>query len=200
MAEPRRYTPDDFFSLPKSLNCSVTQLLQSGPGHLPEDKSPGPLQSWLFFALFAQVLNEDVDLGQFIRPRHGVKEVNTEDLVSLFEKSPQIAPKATRRPSLLSGEPERYHRVRASLALDEARTFVLAWCSDNDHEKELDCEPDFPNEIPPQDGNTPFRAQHPGLCLSFSILGKHWIDSMPDIDPGPGRRTTLSPTETGKIV
>jgi len=83
--------------------------------------------------------------------------------------------------------------VRASLALDEARTFVLAWCSDNDHEKELDCEPDFPDEILPQDGNTLFRAQHPELCLSFGILGetldrfrarhRPWARSKDDAEP-----------------
>ena len=172
VAEPRIYTPEDFFSLPKSLNCSVTQILQSGPGHLPKDKAPGFLQSWLFFALLAQVLNEDVDSETFIRHYHDKKEVNTGDLVTLFEKSPQITPNATRRLSLLSEGPERYHRVRASLALDEARTFVLAWCSDNDHEEDLDCELGSPNESLPQDGNTLFRAQYPELCLSFGILGE----------------------------
>jgi hypothetical protein len=172
VAEPRRYTPDDFFSLPKSVGCSVTGLLQSGPGQLPEDKAPGFLQSWLFFALLAQVLNEDVDSGQFLHHRHGSKEVNTEDLVTLFEQSPQIASKAKRRPSIISEGPDRYHRVRASLALDEARIFVLAWCSDNDHEQDLGCELDSPAEFPPQDGNSLFRAKHPEICLSFGILGE----------------------------
>ena len=74
VAEPRRYTPDDFFSLPKSVGCSVTGLLQSGPGQLPEDKAPGFLQAWLFFALLAQVLNEDVDSGQFLHHRHGRRD------------------------------------------------------------------------------------------------------------------------------
>jgi hypothetical protein len=191
VAEPRIYTPDDFFSLPKSLNCSVTQLLQSGPGQLPEDKAAGFLQSWLFFALLAQVLNEEVDSCQFVRHRDGGKEVNTEDLVTLFEKSPKITPKTTRRPSLVSDGP--HHRVRASLALDEARTFVLAWCSDNDHGQDLGREPDLPASIPPQDGKTLFLTQLPELCLSFGILGESldrfrarhrpWATSKNEADP-----------------
>jgi hypothetical protein len=193
VAEPRIYTPDDFFSLPKSFDCSVTQLLQSGPGHLPKDKAPSFLQSWLFFALLSQVLNEEVDSGQFIRHRDGGKEVNTEDLVTLFENSPQITSNAARRPSPLSDGPERYHRVRASLALDEARIFVLAWCSDNDHGQDLAGEPNLTTSTPPRDENTFFQVQNPELCLSFGILGESldrfrarhrpWARSKNEADP-----------------
>ncbi|KAH8899864.1 hypothetical protein GQ53DRAFT_203284 [Thozetella sp. PMI_491] len=162
VAEPRVYRPDDFFSLPQSINCSVTQLLQSGPSLLPLEEAPAFFQSWLCFALLAQVLNEEVHSERFLWHRHSRKELNTEDIISLFEGSPRPVQQSPGRSTLISENAEKYHRVRASLALDEARVFVLTWCTDRDRSAtSYDAE-----------RSDEFRHRNPELCLSFGILGE----------------------------
>jgi len=167
IAESRIYKPEEFFILPKSFDCTVTQLIQNGPGILPEREAPAFLQSWLFFSLIAQVLQKDVDAQKFLRSDHGQRQVNTEDLIDLFK--PCVRP--PRRFSL--DESERSGRMRASLALDEARKFVLDWCSDSDHEAKFLHEPElYQMENWTEWAGFIFRWQHPELCLSFGILGE----------------------------
>jgi hypothetical protein len=169
-ANPRIYKPEEFFTFPKKHNCTVTRLLQCGPRILQQAEAPGFLQSWLFFSLLAQVLNQEIDAKQFLRQRHGKLEVTAENLTDIFNQS------APRRMSLIStslnDDNERQHRIRASLALDEARKFVVAWCSDNDHEQDLVHEPGPANDEWSLCGNSIFRSHNPELCLSFGILGE----------------------------
>jgi hypothetical protein len=169
-ASPRVYKPEEFFTLPKEHNCTVTQVLQCGPRILPEEEAAGFLQAWLFFSLLAQVLDQPIDAGQFLRQRHGKLEVSTEDLKDLFNQS--TPRKLSRVQTSLYDDNERQHRIRASLALDEARKFVVTWCSDNEHGQNLDDDSSSPNNDWSVSGDSIFRSRFPELCLSFGILGE----------------------------
>jgi hypothetical protein len=174
VAEARVFTPGDFFSFPKdSLHCTVDQLLQSGPSVISPDQAAGFLQSWLFFALLAQVLNENIDSEQFVRHRQGQKEVSTEDIISLFDKSPQLELSSSPRQSVSVEDPDRSHQLRASLALEGARNFILAWCSDSDQGSGQD-ESTFSSVVNGEEGDVQpaFKDEHPEICLSVGILGE----------------------------
>lgn len=172
LAETRIYRPEEFFSLPGKHDCSITSLVQNGPSVLRQKDAAAFLQEWLFFCLIAQVLQKDIDSNQFLRYYHNQRQVNTEDLIDLFRQS--ITQRRLSRVSSFSlDDNERSHRMRASLALDEARKFVLEWCSDNDHSSDFRQEPG-PHQLDnwAECADLIIRWQHPELCLSLGILGE----------------------------
>jgi len=185
------YTPDDFFSLPGKYQCSGAQLVQEGPGLLPElpaDVAPTFLQEWIFFSLLSQVLNQDVDSRQFLKEENGRTEVDTSGIITLFDRSLQVSPS----PSLGDGH-DWNHQTRAILALEEARSFVLAWCSDKYLPLGIQSESESRLPSPNVGRDCQFRAQHPELCISFGIMGetldrfcaRHRQWSLPRNDPEP---------------
>ena len=173
LAETRIYKPEEFFTLPEKHGCRVSSLLQSGPKLLPQRDAPAFLQEWLFFSLIAQVLQKEVDANLFLRHYHGKLQVNTEDLLDLFKTSLLPTRKLTKVSSNSLDENERSYRMRASLALDEARKFVLDWCSDNDHTVSFSHTPDS-YQAEEWDGHADaiLRWEYPELCLSFGIIGE----------------------------
>src|SRR5436190_8771756 len=84
VAENRIYTSGDFFKLPARTRCTLAELKQKGPQILPQDEAAAFLQGWLFFSLLAQVLNQDIDANDFLRQRHGERQVDSEDLIGLI--------------------------------------------------------------------------------------------------------------------
>jgi len=173
LAETRIYRPEEFFTLPQKHGCSISSLLQSGPRLLPEREAPAFLQEWLFFSLIAQVLQKEVDANDFLRQYHGKLQVNTEDLLDLFKASLPSSRRLSKLSSNSQDENERSLRMRASLALDEARKFVLDWCSDNDHTIGFFQGPEASHaENCNGRVDAKLRWEYPELCLSFGILGE----------------------------
>ena len=169
VATPRVYKPEEFFTLPRTLQHSLTELMQSGPRILKEEDTPSFLQSWLFFSLLAQVLNQDIDSRDFLRSSHGKLELITTDLQKLFN---QTALRRTSRTLVQAEESDRHEGVHASLALDDARNFVLKWLSDNDQERDFTQSAGKAHGNWSEFGDSVFRSQFPELCLSFGILGE----------------------------
>jgi len=169
VARRDEYAPGDFFRLPAYYGCTGAQLAQKGPGLLRPDDRPAFLQEWLFFALIAQVLNTKIDARLFRQQQAGDRDVlvDTSSIGSLFADCASS--------SSPSGDSHHWnHRTRATLALDEARKFVLAWCSDK--YVYLSTQPEPEPESSPlsfnERGEARFRSQYRELCLSFGIIGE----------------------------
>lgn len=141
--------------------------MQEGPSLLrgfSVDIAPAFLQEWLFFSLLAQILNKDVDSRQFFKEQRGMDEVDTSGIMAVFEDSHQ---------QLSSGDgQDGNHRTRAIIALDEARSFVLAWCSDK--YLPLGATSNLNTSVPPANDESDFRfwEEYPELSLSFGIMGE----------------------------
>ena len=169
-APPMRkvYHPQDFFSLPGEYKCDFEHLLEHGlsktwsRGHCNEF-----LQSWLFFALLAQVTNTEIQLDDFYREE---EKLRTGKLVSLI-------PEWKNREKGAVGHSETCHQarecryVRASMALDAARRFVAKHCShirmDYDHQFLVRDEVNHPAWDTKCDDRL-----DPNLTLSLAILGE----------------------------
>ncbi|KAK0641927.1 hypothetical protein B0T16DRAFT_420730 [Cercophora newfieldiana] len=169
IARQRTYAPDDFFRLPVLHGCSGVQLSQKGPSLLPLHEQPAFLQEWLFFALIAVVLNREIDATLFRQYRDGAEVVDTGSIRSLFDECSSASLSSV-------GGRDWNHRTRAILALEEARKFVLTWCSDRyvylstppEHS-----ESESPTPSRGEGGSgVQFRLQHRELCLSFGIIGE----------------------------
>src|SRR4051812_20618193 len=170
VARLRQYAPGDFFRLPGLRGFSGAQLAQKGPGLIPVHEQPAFLQEWLFFALIAVVLNREIDVNLFCRHRAGEDVVDTSRIRSLFRECSSST-------SSMDGGHDWNHRTRAILALEEARKFVLAWCSDK--YVFLSTPPEQPEADSPTSSfcgqgasAVEFRSQHRELCLSFGIMGE----------------------------
>ena len=167
-AERIIFAPGDFFRLPGLQGYSSAELVQKGPCLLdPSERSPF-LQKWLFFALIAQVLNRKIDTDLFCHlDDNGAKVVDTKNIYQLFKECASPS-------SSLNGGHDWYHRRRAIQALDGARRFVLAWCSDKYVYLSTQLMPDPEGLVSSRDAgsNLEFRVNHQRLCLSFGIMGE----------------------------
>ena len=127
LAKHEVYHPQDFFSLPSEYGYDDFQdLLENGFKETMKDRDANELlQSWLWFALLAQVLDIDICRADFQRSDDTLSSAELNTLISNWTNRENEAVEAA----------EGYHHiqasryVRASIALDIARRFITKHCS-----------------------------------------------------------------------
>jgi hypothetical protein len=192
LAAKRIYNVDDFYSLPKLFGCNVPELVKNGPVALVKN-DPIPLetldaacflQQWLFFALLAQVIDQEVYSETFFQDSYGEPILHTTELKRILGD----AAKAAQNAKSAEQDQDATKIVRARLALEDSRNFVMTWLSD---EQSKTTRADTEEAKKAEKVAKEFRAVYPELCLSFAILGetldryrtRHLPSATPDDDP-----------------
>lgn len=181
LAAKRIYEVDDFYRLPKSFGIyDVSDLVKNGPRAIQPSDRACFLQQWLFFALLAQVIDQEVHSETFFQSSFGNSILRTTELRRILGEAAKVAQDARN-----TGEHQDTTKiVRARLALEESRNFVMTWLSD---ERSDTTRADTEEAQAAQE----FRTSYPELCLSFAILGetldryrtRHLPSATPDDDP-----------------
>lgn len=181
------FYPEDFFTLPSKWGYANTlELVEHGLGSKINDRKVNEfLQSWLFFALLAQILNRPIENEKF---RYGEAEVHTEPLSQMIKDAvqnerAQTELKATSRDVRFQwseGADDRsLHGVsrvqknrwfRANMALEQASRFISKHCSYKRFAGDGQPTVDLPSPIPDEKIAEP-RANEL-LVLSIAILGE----------------------------
>ena len=128
--ETRVYTPEDFFKIPQEYgyNNDVPELLETGLREPPDKEHPWEsvqeantfLQSWLFFALLAQVLGTEIRTGDFCEVGESGETIHTTGLNQMLYEWAGAEQEVVQTEQ--KAQINRY--IRASAALDTARRFV----------------------------------------------------------------------------
>lgn len=179
------YRPDDFFKLPEIFGQGDGNIVENGlrPGTaLPEASSF--LQAWLFFSLLAQVLGIEVRAKDYYREEPGWgPRLTTKNLRPHLRGWSEREREFELERDGLNGNEKISRHISASLALNEARNFILRWCSDSVF------------ELPPLVDSDKNKSQKQGsvaaapmidseMILCFSILGETLDRVRPKIDFG----------------
>ena len=198
------WKPEDFFKLPAQYGHEDTlELVESGLRPDMEARIVNAfLQSWLFFALLAQVLNQDIEAEKF-RYREG--EIRTDGiLLSIIETALREEQRTT---DLIAtsrdvhfrwsqdDNDQSFHEVsrdqknrwlRASMALEQARRFITKHCSYKHIADDSRPTVQKPSSASDKEVNEP-RADEL-LVLSIAILGETLQQVRPkavSLIPGP---------------
>src|SRR5258708_31501399 len=122
----RIYKVDDFYHLPKSFGSGVPELVKNGPAAFKTLDAACFLQQWLFFALLAQVTDQEVNSETFFQSSFGKPILCTTGLKRILSDAAKVAQNARS-----TGQHQDATKiVRARLALEESRKFVMTWLSD----------------------------------------------------------------------
>ncbi|CAG5156462.1 uncharacterized protein ALTATR162_LOCUS4260 [Alternaria atra] len=177
------WMPEDFFTLPSVWNYDNTlELVEIGLGTKIDDRKVNEfLQSWLFLALIAQVLNQPIYSEKFrygedqIRTKHILpglikgaiqKEREETDLIATSRDVRFRWSKGKDDNSLHGVSREQKNRwFRASMALEQASRFITKHCSYKHFAKDGRTSPN-----PDEKVNEP-RADEL-LVLSIAVLGE----------------------------
>ncbi|CAO2652274.1 Nn.00g005570.m01.CDS01 [Neocucurbitaria sp. VM-36] len=176
-AKKQTYRPDDFFTLPGQQGYEDFQLLLEDGLYKTIDSEEANvfLQSWLFFALLAQVIGEDIDYLDFYQSFD-----TTLTTKSLNARLQAWAKKETAalEEGLCTEQKNRY--LRASMALTDARRFVSKHCSyqrmDRDHIILVGAD-HFKKD------RTIHTQLNETMTLSLAILGETLQQARPDMIP-----------------
>jgi hypothetical protein len=176
-AKKRTYRPDDFFTLPGDEGYIDFQLLLEDGLYNTIDAEEANvfLQSWLFFALLAQVLGEEIDYAEFYESDDTTLTTRTLNM-RLQEWAKRET--AALEEGLSTEQKNRY--LRASMALTDARRFVSKHCSyqrtDRDHII-LVGDDTFKKD------RTVHNNLNDKMTLSLAILGETLQQARPDMIP-----------------
>ena len=187
---PRRqyYHPQDFFTIPEDYGFGDLQdLVENGLGaSRMEGKFVNEfLQSWLWFALLAQLLNTRIRQGHFYR-----KDDTT---LSTKELSSYISAWTKREKEDAAREADEYNHtktsryIRTSIALDIARRFISKHCAHDRMDRD-DLSRAEPGSVCPHDGCSVDPRVNNKLALSLAILGETLQLEQPKIPFGLDRR------------
>ena len=181
LAKHNIYYPQDFFTLPSEYGYDDLQdLLEYGLKSTMKGRDANEFaQSWLWFALLAQVLDTEICRAEFHR---------SDDTISTRKLNHLIA-KWKIREKIAAEDKERYHHiqthryVRASIALDVARRFICKHCShvrmDRDDRSQIQDGSDYLDSRRPVDWRLDIK-----LTLSLAILGETLQRERPQIPSG----------------
>ncbi len=181
LAKHDAYHPQDFFTLPSEYGYDDFQdLLEYGLKSTMKERDANEfLQSWLWFALLAQVLDTDICPADFHR---------NDDTLSTKGLNTSIS-NWTIREKAAAGDAERYRHiqtrsyVRASIALDIARRFISKHCShermDRDDRSRIQDGSEYPDS-----GCTVDQHLDTKLTLSLAVLGETLQLGRPEISSG----------------
>jgi hypothetical protein len=173
------YQPVDFHRLPVKYGYKMHQLIEHGLDSQMDPKEANEfLQSWLFFALLAQVLDRTIPYQDFCD--HSGDRLHTEGLRDLLAQWVDKE-KDEARNGISREQKDRF--LRTSLALAEARKFVTKHLSTH---RRIDREDIRANQDAPTldreeaDGNV---GLNPEMTLSLAILGETLEHSRPNMLP-----------------
>jgi hypothetical protein len=183
----RDYKPEDFFNLPRDeyKYHDTLDLLENGlRNNMTKDKVNEFLQSWLWFALIAQVLGQTIKRKDF---QWGSNEISTVSLPGLIQKWTESEQQDA---ALVESQDVQFkwnesedeedtqgvsrtqknRYLRASMAIEQARRFVSKHCS---HKRIVRNRPPNRNEPQPvADAQAIDKRLDSKLILSIAILGE----------------------------
>ncbi|MCJ1372921.1 hypothetical protein MMC20_004147 [Loxospora ochrophaea] len=186
------YHPEDFFTLPREYGYDDLQdLLENGFKKTMKDRDANELlQSWLWLALLAQVLNIDIHWRDFHK--------NDDTLIST-KLNRLIAEWASRERETADGVDEHRHAqtsryARASIALDIAQRFITKHCAHELMDRDS-CSP-AQERVPsgagcPNVGCRVDQRLDTKLTLSLAILGETLQLERPEIPAGLNDRLSF---------
>jgi hypothetical protein len=174
-ADIRVYEPEEFFKYPGLKDVRYKDLLENGlPVHFDPNLAQEFLQTWLWFMLLAQTLNEPID-GEDFTERHGPKSYfHTRNLNTYIEKWIQKESEEFARKKGLTQE-QKVRYFRASAALSDARRFVV---------KHLSCAPIGQRHLDDSETSAVVNKLPRVLTLSFAILGETLQHERPKLFDG----------------
>ena len=171
------YQPDDFFTLPGQEGYTDFQRLLEDGLYLTDDPEEANvfLQSWLFFGLLAQVIGEEIHYEEFFQTYDCTLTTRTlNERLQNWAKREMVALEK----GLSTEQKNRY--LRASMALTDARRFVLKHCSNERMDRDriaLGGDKQFKKD-------TPVHTQlNDAMTLSLAILGETLQQARPDMVP-----------------
>ena len=163
------YEPQDFFTLPNKYGYhDFQELLEEGLTEpMEENRANEFLQSWLWFALLAQVIGSKVYRMHFHRSDDtiGTKKLNSY-ISSWIDREKEAAEDS-------NGDLQASRRVRASMALEVARRFISKHCAHDtlDRDDRSRLQSNSESECPYVGCNVDLRLDI-NLTLSIAILGE----------------------------
>lgn len=176
----RVYQPGEFFSFPKEYMeahdlASLDDMIHEGFANAKDDWFPGRLnqllQSWLFFALLAQVLGVPVDSKDFDNEHQN--QLTTSSLSAVLHKWADRWKKSAEQsdPAGISNQKNTY--VQASMALDFARRFCWKHLAYRPHEED-----DYGREVSPRQLQHPHDRLDAAMILSIASIGEILQDEL----------------------
>ena len=163
------YEPQDFFTLPKQYgHDDFQELIEEGLKEpMEESKANEFLQSWLWFALLAQVIGSKVYRNDFHRSDDTISTRNLNKYISSWIDREKKAAEDSK------GHPQAIRSARASIALEAARRFISKHCAHDtlDRDDRSRLQSNSESECPYVGCNVDQRLNIK-LTLSIAILGE----------------------------
>ena len=173
------YKPQDFYTLPQKYGYNDFQnLIEEGLNDfLEEDRANEFIQSWLWFALLAQVIGSTVYRTDFHRSDDtiGTKMLNT--YISSWVERENEAAEDSDQP------PQASKNVGASMALEVARRFVAKHCAHDSIDRDGRPRVQSESECPFIGCSVDLRLNI-NLTLSIAILGETLQLARPTMSSG----------------